>query len=140
VHINFTIIEAQIDLYIKEYTNDIKMTDLMTALTYQVYRIDRISTHGNSHGLDRDETWSVELDATFASEVEALAYVIQMNRRHCSYELGILYSSDRSVIARRCTDSKWCHLHRYFLGRPDMDLIAEKLNKDGITVLRKSKL
>lgn len=105
-----------------------------------VYRIDRTSSHGRSHGLDRDEDWSVELDSTFSIESDARDYVIEMNRRHCGYELGVLYSNNMEFIADRCTDPEWCHRQRYFLGHPNIDLITVNLRKEGVNVLRHSKL
>lgn len=112
-------------------------SDSIAVLKYQVYRIDKSPTRGNHYGIDREEAWGVEIDAAFSSHEEAREYIIRMNRKYCGYELGILYSNDQSVITQRCTDSKWCHLQRYFIGRPNMDLIAEKLRKDHINVIRR---
>lgn len=102
---------------------------------YHVYRIDKVDTYGNSHGVNRDETWSVVLDKTFTNKEEALNYIIHMNRKWCRYELGTLYTNNQEFIAERCTDIKWCHKQRYFLGRPNLKLIREYLNKDGVTTI-----
>lgn len=107
---------------------------------FQVFRIDRVSGGDNRYGIDRGESWSVEMDATFANRDDAVDYVVKMNKRHCGYELGILYSNDKAFIAQRCTDSEWCHRQKYFLGRPDIDRISQKLMKDGVSVIRTSKL
>lgn len=110
------------------------------SLKYQVYRIDKTPTRGNSHGVNRDETWGVELDAAFVTVEEARDYVVKMNHRHCGYELGVLYSIDKQAIFDRCINPKWCHVQRYFVGRPNIDMISERLQKDRVSVIRKSKL
>lgn len=109
-------------------------------LKYQVYQIVKIPTRGYSYTFDREEIWSVQLNAAFASEDDAKEYVVKMNRKYCGYELGILHSNDYNLIVRRCTDPEWCHLQRYFIGYPNTDMISDKLRKDNIRVLRKSKL
>lgn len=101
---------------------------------FTVYRIDKVDTYGNSHGVNRDETWSLEKDKTFNSEEEATEYVIAMNRRFCSYDLGIIGASDE-LISLRCTGRKWCHKQRYFLEKPDIKLIRKKLEDSGIKTL-----
>ena len=103
----------------------------------QVYRIDKTNTSGNSHGVNRDETWSVSKDNIFASYEDAMSYIIMMNKRLCGYELGILYSYDPEIIAYRCTDIEWCHKQRYFIGYPNLKLINEKLKHEGITTYAK---
>lgn len=99
----------------------------------KVYRIDKVDTFGNSHGVNRDETWSVVLDKTFATEDDARDYVIEMNHKLCGYDLGILYTTTKEFIMERCTDIKWCHKQRYFIGRPNIKLIRENLTKDGVS-------
>lgn len=90
----------------------------------QTYRIDK------SHNVNRAETWSVYIDNKFSSKQEARNYVIRMNRRLCGYDLGIFYSDNEELIEERCTDVKWCHKQKYTIGRPNIKLINEYLEKD----------
>lgn len=109
------------------------MVQMAETLKHQVFRIDKTPTHGSDH-----ESWSMELDAVFSTESEAREYVIRMNRRYCGYELGILYSKDNEVIADRCTNPNWCQSQRYFVGKPNIDIIVERLRKEGVNVIRRS--
>lgn len=104
-----------------------------------VYRIDRVDAKGNSHGINRDEIWSIVLDQTFPTEKDARDYVITMNRKHCTYDLSIQYSENDEFIAERCTSPHWCHRQRYFIGRPDINRIRAQLQADGVTVLSANK-
>ena len=99
----------------------------------QVYRIDKMNTHGNEYGINRDETWSLARDRMFSSFEEAKDYVIAQNRKFCGYELGVLYCDDCDIIAHRCTHSNFCHKQKYFLEKPNMQLMREYLELDGVT-------
>lgn len=97
-----------------------------------VYRVQKIDTHGNSHGVNRVESWYIEFDRKFDTEEEARQYVIAGNRRWCGYDLGILDVTDSDIIADRCLNTKWCHKHKYFLGRPNTEIRRQNLKEEGI--------
>jgi hypothetical protein len=101
----------------------------------EVYRVDKVPAHGNSHAVNREEIWSVVLDRTFSTEPEARDYIITMNRKHCGYELGIQHSTSVEGIAARCLDPIWSHHQKYFLGRPDIQQMQEQLRQNVMTVL-----
>lgn len=83
---------------------------------YQVWRINKVAPHGNSHAIDRSDVWSWSKDIEFDSLDDAEHYVIVMNRRMCSYELGIMGETNLDVIRRRClTDENWAWCRSYHL-------------------------
>lgn len=104
---------------------------------YPVYRISHIPIRGNHFAVSRDEKWIVEIDRKFPTLEEAQAYVISMNRLHCSYDLGIQGTNDPNTIRERCLDDANYESKREFFcdKPPNIELIKKQLIENGIQVL-----
>lgn len=102
----------------------------------QVYRIDKLSSKGNSHTIDRSETWSIVVDRTFTSLEEAENYVIKQNRHNCAVDLGLNALEITPAIVRdKCLDNpKTIHLRTHFIGIPPLAEIRKSLIENKIHV------
>ena len=105
-------------------------------MVIQVYRLDKHYTHDDTREINTLESWSIVMDKRFASIEEASKYVIDMNRKFCAHELGIICCDDENIVAERCTSVDFCHKQRYFIEHPNTKLIAYTMVKDSISIYR----
>ena len=96
-----------------------------------VYRIDRISIKGNQYGLARDEKWSVAHEQSFETISEAEQYVLKQNRAKHAIDLNLQGLTEAEIKYRCVYDPALIHRRTYFLGRPPIETIKERLAEDG---------
>jgi hypothetical protein len=100
-----------------------------------VYRITTWDTHGNSHGVNRDETWSISRDKTFMSDDDALKYVRDKNME-LPYFVNLTYGIGGVALDEFyngfMNDPRYTHHCRWFVGKPPMDKIRAGLASDGV--------
>lgn len=104
---------------------------------YKVYQITMWDTYGNSHGVNRDETWKYRMLRSFTSETEAINYANKLNLNLPDYKN--MMPRDKSQIDAFAnaflTDDRYIKYRRFFVGIPPMHEIARCLNADGVVTL-----
>lgn len=99
-----------------------------------VYRIDRIAIKGNQYGLARDEKWSVAQERSFETINDAEQYVLKQNRAKHAIDLNLQGLTEIEIKYRCVYDPEMVHRRSYFLGRPPIDQIKQKLSDDGVHI------
>ena len=106
---------------------------------YVVFKLFTVDTFGNSHALNRDESWTLMRDRIFNNLEEAKQYVIDKNRVHSDMvNLGFnLKDTEKDTFYDEfCfTNDKYVHKRRYFLGAPDKKKIIQNLREDNLKVI-----
>lgn len=107
--------------------------------SYVVTKLFIVDTFGNSHAINRDESWTLKKDRFFASLEEAKQYVIDKNKIHSDMVRFGFHLPDEEKDAfyqEFCfTNDKYLHQRRYFLGIPDTQKLLQNLRDDNIKVI-----
>jgi hypothetical protein len=108
-----------------------KMEDHEQVKVYYLFKTD---TFGNSHFVNRDETWTVKLRESFPSIEEAETYVINMSKR----DIVRFCSKPTDMFCREfCfTSDKYMKYRTYFIGKPDICKMKKALEEDGVKVIK----
>jgi hypothetical protein len=98
----------------------------MSCTIYQIFKQD---TFSNSHGVNRDETWTARRFKEFDTHQEALEYAVQMNLKdivrfyqHPTFDQCVEFMSNDT----------WYGEVDYFVGPPDQRKLNRWLDKQGI--------
>jgi len=103
--------------------------------TYTVFKIEKFEQGNNSFRTDREENWTLKKDKEFEVVTEARKYVIDKNRIHSDLPNFIvdLHEKDKEeAVMKFCFSDDYEHLRVYFLGKPDINRIKNKLMENGI--------
>lgn len=104
-------------------------------MSADVYRIDTSDTYGNSHAINRHETWEIVFHKKFPSHEEAVEFVTSMNMKNPDivrqyYKMGaeelLKFRAEFMQIRGNLRYIKW------FVGKPPMKEIREELIAAGI--------
>jgi hypothetical protein len=108
-------------------------------MSVTVYKITSFSVPDNTYTVGRSEIWKTKKDQTFSSVELAKDYIREQSRKHTDlplYLINIKPEDREHFIDRFCFDDLTFLKHRrFFIGKPDLDLIKKHLKEDGINVL-----
>lgn len=103
-------------------------------MPYEVIRLARTNTHGNHHGVCRDETWIPQkVNETFKTEEEAKDFI---RNKSLPYLVRFCCPPTAEFIEEFCfTNPRWANERVYFLGEPNWKEIRQALETKGVTVV-----
>jgi hypothetical protein len=104
---------------------------------YKVYQITMWDTYGNSHGVNRDETWGYRELRSFTTEAEATNYSNELNLSLPDYKNMMPSNKSQfdAFAGAFLTEDRYLKYRRYFVGVPPMREIARCLSADGVITL-----
>jgi hypothetical protein len=107
-------------------------------MKYQVYKIHIFDAKSNGYSVGiREESWISKFDSEFDNLSEVKKYVIQKNIQVSDLPLfliGLSQSAKEKFIEEFCfsENPKWVCKRRYFIGKPNKDLIRQGLEMDNV--------
>lgn len=107
---------------------------------FKVYRIENQHLSDNSYFIDRSEYWICKLDNIFDSEDNAKEYILENNKKFSDMILmGFHIKDDNKRIEfynKFCFDDEYQYIRKYFLGKPNIDIIKKQLTANGIKFIK----
>ncbi len=108
-------------------------------MSYTIYKIDTFEHENNSYRVDREESWTLKKETEFKDLEDAKEYVRRKNRIFSdlpNYLIGLNDENKQLMIDEFCFSDKYMHLRKFFLGKPDINKIKNRLEQQGIKVLK----